>query len=258
MKQKTLWVILFILFSFEIAFAGVPIPWGAKLIREDITITGNGGERKMAFYDTKANKQELFNYYLREMPNQGYSLFMNGELNLIFNKGDDLVVVFIPPSRDGKTQFMVGASSLRSPDNKTNKSAVVEKCDPIPFVPAYRGARCIRSMRQKSGGSISASYSVNDSIDTVLNFYRMQMPQYAWQLEKELEMEDLVIGALQSQDQMALTSEQQAAMHDFYGGARGLIFTRFQKDICSVQVMSNPVSKSVTLINIVYEEKISK
>ncbi|MDD5691537.1 MAG: hypothetical protein PHC37_07600, partial [Candidatus Omnitrophica bacterium] len=69
MEKKTLYIrlfftICFILFLSEISFAGVPIPWGAKLIRDDVAVTGSGEERKIIFYETKASKQELFNYYL--------------------------------------------------------------------------------------------------------------------------------------------------------------------------------------------------
>jgi hypothetical protein len=257
-KQRILLVILFILFLSEIATAGVPVPWGAKLLREDIAVTGDGEERKLTSYETKANKQELYNYYLREMPNQGYSLFMNGEHNLIFNKKEDLVVVLIPPSKDGKTQFTVSTASIKPASNNANgSSGGVVKCEPIPSVPAYPGARCIQSMREKSGGSMSASYSADDSINPVLNFYRLQMPRYAWRLDRELDMEDLMSKALQEYE-TTMTPEQQTALRDFSGSGRSLIFTNDQGNVCSLQVMINPINKGVILINIVYEEKTTK
>ena len=258
MKLRILFIISFILFLSKVAIAGVPIPWGAKLLREDVVTTGNGEERNITAYETKASKEELCNYYLQKMPDQGYRLFMNGEQNLIFNKGEDLVLIVIPPSVGGKTQFMIGTSSAKAIFNKTNGYDGVVKCEPLPSIPVYPGARCMQSMHQKSGRAMSVSYSTNDSLNTVLNFYRTQMPQYAWRLEKESRLGDLMSGALQGPGQVTMTPEQQEFMRDFYGGATGLVFSNDRGNGCYMQLMDSPVNKGLTLINIVYEEKRSK
>jgi len=264
MKQKALYARLFfavsfILFLSEIALAAVPIPWGAKLIQDNTAITGNGEERKIVSYETKASKQELLNYYLKEMPNRGYRLFMNGEHNLIFNKAEELVILVVPPSQDGKTNFMVSTSSMKSASGRGKPSGSEVNCEPIPSVPVYPGARCMNSTRLKSGGSRSAAYSTEDSSSAVLNFYRAQMPQYDWRLEKEINLEDVMSKAMQEgQQRAAITPEQEAAMRNFYGSSRGMFFTNFRGNSCSVHVMNNPVNKGASLINIIYEDKAPK
>jgi len=255
MKLRTLFVISFILFLSKVAMAGTPVPWGAKLLREDVVTVGDGEERNIASYEVKANKQELYNYYLQKMSDQGYKLFMNGEQNLVFNKGEDLVFIFIPPSKGGKTQFIIGTASTRPAVNKTNGYDGVVQCEPLPSIPVYPGSRCMQSTRQKSGGAMSVSYSTGDSLDTAVSFYRRQMPQYGWELKKESKIGDLMSEALQSPGHQEITSDKQAFMRDFYGGATGLVFSNNQGNGCYMQLMDNPVNKGMVLINVVYEEK---
>ena len=249
MKQKVLclrisFITFFILFLSVIAFAEVPIPWGAKLIREDVIVTGNGEEKKIASYETKANKQELFDYYLKGMPNRGYNLFMNGAQNLIFNKEEEMVMVLVPPSRDDKTQFMISTASIRPAVSDSYDKPVT--CEPIPSVPVYSGARCMNSTRLKSGGPRSAAYATDDSVSEVLNFYYSQMPKYSWKLEKE---GDLIA------DMEALPAGMQASIPDFYRSARTVVFVDQKGSSCSINVMGNPTAKGGALINIVYEDK---
>jgi len=263
MPQKAWWarlffIMFFILFLSKFAIAGVPLPWGAKLIREDIAATGSGEERKIKSYETRASKQELLNYYLKEMPNQGYRLFMNGEQNLVFSKADELVIIVVPPSQDNKTNFMISTAPMEPALDTVKSYGAQIKCEPIPSVPVYPGARCMNSTRLKSGGSRSAAYSIEDSASAVLSFYRAQMPQYNWRLEKETNLEEAMSEAMQGEQAAATTSEQEAVMGDFYGSARGLLFTNYKGNGCTVQVMNNPISKGASLINIVYEDKTSK
>ena len=264
MQQKALclrmfFIISFILFLSGAAFAEIPIPWGAKLIREDIATSGSGEERKIASYETKASKQELFNYYLREMPNRGYNLFMKGEQNLIFNKAEELAIIVLPPSQDGKTQFMVSTSQVKPVSDMANPYAGAVNCEAIPSVPAYPGARCMNSTRLKSGGSMSAAYSTEDSVSAVLNFYRAQMPRYGWSMDRETNLEDSMLKATQGgQQRLVMTPEQESAMHDLYGSARGIFFTNSRGNSCSVHTMNNPIAKGASFINIIYEDKISK
>lgn len=261
MKQRSLRVnlffILFILLLSKTVFAEVPIPWGAKLIKSDIAVIGSAEERTVASYETKASKQELLNYYLKEMPARGYSLFMNGEQNLVFKKAKELIIVVVPPSRDGKTHFMVCVSPMGNASGTGNPYSAEVKCESISSVPVYPGARCMNSTRLKSSGTMSAAYSANDSANVVLNFYSTQMPRYGWQLAKEFSFEDIMYKLTQEQ-QSAMTSEQRAGINDFLGGARGVSFTKQDGSGCSVYVMNNLANKGSLLINIIYEEKARK
>lgn len=263
MKQKVLqarlfFIIFFILFLSKTVFAEAPIPWGAKLIRSDIAVVGSTEERKIASYETKASKQELLNYYLKEMPNRGYSLFMNGEQSLVFKKAEELVIVAVPLSPDGKTRFMVSIASMKATSGTMDPSSAEISCEPLPFVPAYPGARCMNSTRLKSGGSRSAAYSAEDSGEAVFNFYRAQMPRYGWQLTREFSLEETMSKATQYGQQIAITSEQQAMMSNLLGGTRGMLFTNQKGNGCTVVVMNNPTNKGASAINIIYEDKASK
>ena len=257
---RLLLVISFVLFLTEIVFAGAPIPWGAKLIREDVAVTGSAEERTIASYETKASKQELLNYYLKEMPNRGYNLFMKGEHNLVFNKSGELVIVVISPSQDGKTNFMVTTASIKSIPDRGNTYSAEIICEPIPLVPAYPGARCMDSTRLKSGSSRTAAYSAEDPVSVVLNFYRDQMPRYNWQMNKEINLKDVMSQAIQEggQHQVVITPEQRTMMQDIYGNVHGLFFANQKGNSCVVNVMENPTNKGAALINIVYEDKVSK
>jgi hypothetical protein len=263
MKQDVLcrglfFVVFFILFLFEIVFAGVPVPWGAKILRDDISVSGSGEERKIATYETKASKQELLNYYLKEMPNRGYSLFMNGEQNLIFKKAEELVIVVVPPSQNDKTSFMVTSVLLNSASVMNSLSGGMVNCEPIPSVPVYPGARCMSSMHLKSGGPRTASYSTEDSSSVAIDFYRTQMPRYGWQLEKEMNFEDAMLKGMQGQPQLAANPNRMVAMQDLIRGARGMSFINLKGYSCTVNVMNNIMNKGMALINIVYEEKLRK
>ena len=252
---KLFFTIYFILFLSEIAFAGAPVPWGAKLIRSETAVSG-GEERNIDTYETRASKRELLDYYLREMPNRGYQLFMNGEQSLVFKRGEELVFVILPPSSEGnKTSFMVSAALMKPASAAANTLGGTVKCEPVPSVPVYPGAICMGSTRLKSGGARSAAYSAECSSSEILNFYRTQMPQYSWRLDKEINLSDTMSTAMQ---QGALAPEQETAMRNIMGDARNLIFTNQRGNRCSINVMSNPMSKSASLINIVYEEKTTK
>ena len=263
MKQNALcarifFIISFILFLSEISFAEVPIPWGAKLIRDDIAVTGSGEERRVASYETKASKQELLNYYLKEMPGRGYRLFMNGEQNLVFSKAEELVIVVVPSSQGGKTNFMVSTAPMKALPGKGNSYNSGVNCEPIPSVPVYSGARCMSSTRLRSGGSSSTAYSIEDSASLVLDFYRSQMPRYGWQLEKESSLGDIMSKATQGQQQAEITPDQQAVMRNFIGSARGMFFINQKGNGCFVQVMNNPTNKEASIVSIIYEDKTSK
>lgn len=254
MKQNVLsvrltLVVFFTLFLCELAIAGVPVPWGAKLIRDDTAVVGSE-ERRIITYETKAGKKELLNYYLREMPNRGYSLFMNGEQNLIFKKAEDLVIVIVPPSQDSKTRFMISAVSMKPALASANPDNAGSNCESLPLVPLYPGARCVNSMHLKSAESKTAAYSTEDPSGVVVNFYRGQMPRYGWQMDKEMNLGDIMSKSTQGKQ-----LENMAAIQDIYENARAMYFINQAGKSCSVFVMSNPVNKKGTLVTINYADK---
>ena len=252
MRQKVwgvrmLLVISFVLFLSEIAFAGVPIPWGAKLIQDDV-VSSSGDGRKITTYETRASKQELINYYLREMPNRGYTLFMNGEQNVIFKNGDELVIVILPPSTEGKTRFMIAIASMGLAGNGGRSS-----CENIPSIPAYPGARCNQSMRMGSGKGQVVSYFSADTVDAVLNYYRSFMARSQWHLIEELNLVDSIPKA----DQAGGALEDTEAAAQLLKGARSMRFTNDQGNGCVITVLNSLIGGG-TSFSITYEEKISQ
>jgi hypothetical protein len=246
---KFLFVILFILFLHGVAVAAVPVPWGAKLINSDVVFSG-GEERKIITYETSASNKQLLDYYLKEMPGKGYSLFMNGEQNLIFIKGEELVVIVLPPSMGGKTKFMVTTSSL----GMAGAGRAEASCENIPSIPAYPGARCKQSGRLGSSGKIrTVMYFSGDTIEAVFNYYRSFMLNAQWRLEEESLLDDKI----PKSPQEGITTEGIELATDLLKGARTMRFKDPQGNNCMITAMDNPIG-SGTSISITYEEKISE
>jgi len=253
MMQQKAWgvrmllVISFVLFLSGIAIAGVPVPWGARLIQNDVLSSGEEG-RKIVTYETGASKQDLLSYYLREMPNRGYTLFMNGEQSLVFQKEDEVVVVILPPPVEGKTRFMITSASMKAAGNGGETT-----CDSIPSVPVYPGARCGRSLRLGSGKGQVVSYTSADNVDAVLNYYRSFMMRSQWRLIEESNIVD-------NMEKFAPTdtaSNSAEVAKQFFKGARSMKFVNDQDSGCTIMVMKTPFGEGAA-INITYEEKRSK
>lgn len=249
-------VIFSLLFS-GMVFAEVPVPWGTKLVRSDTTVNGSGEEHKIATYETKASKQDLSNYYLREMSNRGYSLFMKGEQNIVFNKGEELVMIVFSPSLGEKNTFMISTAYINTKYGSYPYDSS-SACESIPSVPVYPGSRCMNSTRVKSGDSRLTAYSVEAPVGEVFDFYRSQMSTYGWRLENEVDLENVVLDSINDQQQIRISPEQEKAMRDFYKGAKGASFIDRKGSKCFVHVADNPVVRGEVLINLVYDEKANK
>ena len=252
MMQQKVWrariffCISFILFLSEIAVAGAPVPWGAKLIRmEDFSGSEKGG--RMAIYETGASKQELINYYLKEMPNKGYTLYMNGEQNIVFKKGEEMVVVMLPPPAEGKVRFIVTTVSMEKMVRDGKPS-----CENIPSVPVYPGARCNRSIRLGSGKGQVVTYSSTDNPDVVLNYYRSSMMRFQWRLIDEINIADNI-----QSEQGGVAPENAEITGQLFKGARLMKFINNQDSSCAITVMNNFLAGGA-LISVNYEEKKSK
>lgn len=238
--RKLFFIGVFILCCTKSAIAGAPVPWGAKLLKEDVAVTNNQ-EKQVRSYETNTSKDEIIKYYLREMPLRGYALFMNGESNVVFTKGEEMTMVVAVPSGAGKTVFVIVEAPLKAGASETGLSGggIQASCEDVPSVPVYPGARCSQSMRLKSENTRSATYSAVGSIADVLGFYRSQMPQYMWKLAKELDL---------GKDMPARSP---------FEGAYGLYFTNPKGNGCMVSVMDTPGMKGLLIITIAYEEKSS-
>jgi hypothetical protein len=253
MMQQKVWgvrvflVISFILFLSKSAIAGVPVPWGAKLIQND-DLSSGGDERKITTYETGTSKQELLNYYLRVMPNQGYTLFMHGEQCLVFQKGDELIIVILPPSIEGKTRFTITSASMGAAGRGGETS-----CENIPSIPAYPGARCNRSLRLGSGKGQIVSYFSTDTVDTVLNYYRSFMMRSQWRLIEESSPAENILKATQAE----VKPESTEMAMQIFKGARSMKFANDRDNGCVIMVMNSAFGGGAA-ISITYEEKRSK
>jgi hypothetical protein len=255
MRVMSLWLFFFLVFSCSTAFAvDVPVPWGAKLVRDDAVITG-GEERKVRVYETGTQASELLKYYAKEMPSRGYTVFLSGNNNTIFVKDQDMVIVVVPPERDGKTTFIVTTANMRTVgDGFTTAQA---NCEPVAGVPVYPEAKCMRSTRMKSGASRSAAYFSQDDVGTIINYYRVVMPQHLWRLEREVNLNDTMRQAMAEANQQMDAGQAEMAL-GFMRGAQGLEFRNDRGNYCYIQVMVNPMSPGTSSITVTYEEGAKK
>lgn len=101
------------------------------------------------------------------------------------------------------------------------------------------------SSRMKKMRAEVVRYSAPAEIKDVLDFYRVQMQQNSWNLEKELAMADYL-------PQEALSGSSSGVSLNLQGATQ-LNFTNSQNARCMVTLMP-AFTGTGTLINIVYEQ----
>lgn len=240
MQVVLCWLVFFGLLYSDIAFAGLPLPRGSQLIRKEIVET-DGKEKMFNFYETRLRADEVMSFYKRELTRRGYNLFIEGNNNAIFLKGEEMFMVVVTPGTAGKTQFITTTAST---DISIKPQEVV--CEDIPSVPVYPGARCMRSMKMGSGKVRSVSYLTKDTVEDALNFYRFNMPGVLWNLEGEMDLGSILSESMPSEDEIGIDLG--------LSSARQIIFKNSKGASCIISVMNSPVGRS-TLINITYDEE---
>lgn len=242
MAKRGVLFFCFFLFCAQLVFAEFPVPGGASLIKQESVVT-EGGERKVNFYETRMNAKDIIAFYRKEMTRRGYSVLVEGELNIAFLKGSETTILAVVPSavaRD-KNQFIVTSASMEGVLNPQQPAV----CEDIPGVPAYPGAKCERSMRMKGSKTHSVSYFTADSVSAVLNFYRLKMPAAGWTLEQEIDTGQ------------ALSGNMPDNLKDYgidFSNSRQYVFKNYQGAQCTVMVMEAIIGRNTT-INIIYSEK---
>ena len=178
----------------------IPLPRGAIRINSEKTSV-SGEEFITSIYTSELSVEEVKDFYKSALTRQGWqeiNLSESGQLQqqggptgtlnfLAFLKEGKVVnVTFLPTSAfRGKTTFSMAEGKMPSSQSFL-KGKLPKKLD---FMPMYPGSKQVSYVSRDSGG-INAGYETPDDIDTVLGFYRQNMPEYGWVLEKDIPIDE--------------------------------------------------------------------
>lgn len=109
----------------------------------------------------------------------------------------------------------------------------------LQFIPRYPGAIRTNSVEKEGGKKVSLTYFAKDSVEKVVNFYRQNMGNYYWKLDKEVDFQNLP---------EALSEKINV---DIIG--QSLVF-KSPSASCIISITEEPQTKS-TIIGVNYNEK---
>jgi len=207
MRKKMILSLVFIFCSFSLAFAAfwdnvdVPLPRDAQLSDSRNLQTGNI-ERKMLTYKTNLSSDEVLEFYAEEMPKRGWqetTASLSGMLKNVplppeqnipgmpsaseilsnvrsFTKGDYSVILVIVPVRAKKPFSIFTVNWGKKIELLDDQPPVAKKLD---FMPVPPEAKLLFSTEK------TYVYSVTQDIKNAISFYKLQMPNYGWQLTEE-------------------------------------------------------------------------
>lgn len=236
--KTSVWLLIFVFLFSGISLAGFPVPSGSRLKQEE-TAEVDGAERKMSIYETDLNEEAVINFYKKELPRKDYNLFLEQKNTAVFLKGEEMFMLVITPSKEGKRQFIITTAQRSS---QVGRQPVV--CEGIPAVPVYPGAQCMRSMRMRSRNSRTVNYLIKAPLEEVLSFYRTKMPLAMWNLEKEIDAGKYLPEGGPSDNIISWN----------LGTAKQLVFKNSKEEVCMITLMDSPLGGG-TLISIIYEAK---
>lgn len=185
----------------------VPLPSGAKLSQSQNIQVGEV-ERKTTTYRTSQTPEEILEFFRSQMPARGWvadtafiegmqkfklpeeqmpaamSAIQNNMLN--FTKGDYTMFVVVVPMqpRSNFTIFTINYGKRFALTGDNGKPA--KKLD---FMPVYPEARQMFSTES------TYIYRTDADIDSVISFYKQDMPNYGWQLQEETPVTETGMGS---------------------------------------------------------------
>lgn len=110
----------------------------------------------------------------------------------------------------------------------------------LQFVPRYPQAVRVNDMEREKGRKVSLAYYTKDSVENVINFYRQNMGNYYWQLENEIDLQNLPQG-LSEKIKVAITG-------------KSLVF-KSPTASCIISITEDPQNDQGTIIGVNYNEK---
>jgi len=233
-----IWLLISVVITGVVWATGLPLPFGTSVIQEEIAEV-DGKENKVGIYEVRLNRERVIGFYKKELAKKGYNLFLEQENTAIFLKGNEICLV-TATSFGEKTQFILSRSQR---GNQLDGPAV---CEEIVSVPVYPGAKCLRSMKMRSGRVHSVNYLISASIEEVLDFYQRNMPLKSWSLEQERDIGEPLSKEAFSYDGSGIVESLDTA--------RQLVFKNHKGERCLILVMGSPLSRD-TLITITHEKE---
>lgn len=110
----------------------------------------------------------------------------------------------------------------------------------LQFVPRYPQAVRVNDMEREKGKKVSLAYYTKDSAESVISFYRQNMGNYYWQLENEVDLQNLPQG-LSEKINVAITG-------------KSLVF-KSPTASCIISITEDPQNNQGTIIGVNYNEK---
>lgn len=109
----------------------------------------------------------------------------------------------------------------------------------LQFVPRYPGGVRVNDVERENGKKVSLAYYTKDPVEQAVDFYRKNMGNYYWTLEKEIDFQDLP-EAVSEKIKMNIKG-------------KSLVF-KSKSASCIISITEDPQSKS-TIIGVNYNEK---
>lgn len=171
-----------ILISADIVFAAegtYPVPKDVILKYEKLIPVGPSSG-VLRTYSTMLNKEQIENFFRKELLRAEWTEEL--KRGFTFTKGDKVLSVLVlagkPQPTDKKTYFTVVVFSKIT--EEMMKSSVKDNPDKLNFMPTYPNAK--QAVLWDNSNGVMGSYTTEDSIYTVFDFYKNKMPSYGWTL----------------------------------------------------------------------------
>jgi len=242
----------------------------AERIRQEETLVNNSPARTTV-YSTLASPEEIVKFYKTKLINFGWKLEteanQQGIEMLMFSKGDKFLNIMLqsilgknfitlaqsinpkellkqkPPcpecekKQEELNKGIEPARDLISKDENFSKKDTPGR--DLQFVPRYPGAVRASAMERENGKKVNLSYYSQSSVEDVVNFYRQNMGNYYWQLDNQIDFQNLPEGLA---EKIPVNINGQS-----------LVF-KSSSASCIISITEEPQSKG-TIIGVNYNEK---
>lgn len=177
----------------------IPVPAGAEEIRKETSqIMGN--DCLITIYETPLSFKEVAKFYRQRLGaddwqdiTQDKKFLQNFRMNpfsdtLIFIKGDNLVnVQNLTMAGGAKRVFSVGQTKADySAEAQEQQKLEVQHDAQTKDIPIYPNATLDNLSTYANALGQQWGYVTSDSAESVLNFYRQNMPAKGWKIEQEM------------------------------------------------------------------------
>lgn len=206
------------LITFSLADAAVwenvpALPQAKKLRQEELLI--NNSPAQSVIYFTDVSVEEIVEFYKTKLINFGWKLeseVENGKTRaLLFSKREDYANIMISDFQ-GKNYITIAQSKIPKESDNPEEEPVCLECKDelkksfawmhpsdipgrdLPLIPRYPEAIRVSSVESENGRKADLSYYTRGSLEDVLSFYRQNMSNESWELEKEIDFQKLPPG----------------------------------------------------------------